>query len=158
MKLLLLAAVSLSLAVPASAGLAEAQASVRELLKQAVTVSGRAPSRVVAQVAPARVCWQRGADALADSLGLARVVCVDSARVEGETLVVAGTFTGSYRLLWGSRAIVSSEYRSEGACDYGASGTIYITREGRVEGSVGETNDVCHSGYQDRDLAFSRVP
>ncbi|MDX6770064.1 MAG: hypothetical protein SF051_11070 [Elusimicrobiota bacterium] len=155
---LLLAAVSLSLAAPAAAGLAEAQASARELIKQAVTVSGRAPTRAVSQAASARACWQRAADAQADALGMARVVCVDSVRVEGESLVVAGTFTGRFRLLWGVRATVFSAYRSEGACESGESASISITPEGRVEGSVGESPDVCHSGFQERDLAFTRVP
>lgn len=160
MNKLVPAALLAALAVPASAlGLAEATDALRSALRRAASINGRAPL-LAAAPAPAapRRCWERADDAIADSLGLPRRVCVDAVRAEGETLVLAGTpISGRFPLRWG-RATLVHRYESEGGCSGAKAAAIELTADGTVSGYSGDTNDECHSSLDERALAFRLVP
>lgn len=160
MKKLVPAALCAALAVPASAlGLSEASDALRVALRRAASINGRAPLLASAPTpAASRRCWERGADAIADALQLPARICVDSVRLEGETLVVAGEpVSGRFPLRWG-RATLAHRYESEGGCSGAKSASIEITPDGTVSGSSGDTNDECHSSLDETPLSFRRVP
>ncbi len=158
MKHLLPAALCAALSVPASAlGLSEAQNAVGGMLKNAVSIKGRAPLTTLSASSSSRVCWTRAAQETADALGMPRRVCIDQAYADrGDMVVLGEPLSGRLRTQPDGSATLFHKYESEGTCSRGASAYVRIDAAGGLTGEVGTVHDECHSHWDYQPVPFTR--